>query len=42
MAQGAISYIGYAQLFGSVNQPVCFMQRLEGRIFCLNGIDLGD
>ena len=37
-----ISYIGYAQILGCLDQAVCLVQCLESRVFRLDSINLGD
>lgn len=42
MAQWTIGYKSNPQLLGRINKPIGFVDSLECRIFCLDGIDLGN
>lgn len=42
VTERAVGDIGNSQLFGRVDQAICFVQRLKGRVFGLDGINRGD
>lgn len=42
VSQRAVSHVGHAEFSGSVDQAIRLMQRLESRVLCLDGVNLGD
>lgn len=42
MSEWAVCYVGHSELFGSFDQAVCFVDRLESRVFSLEGVDSGN